>query len=215
MAKSKLIYLPTGILTLATILSGVSLAASGANAATETATAAVTVADACTLSGSDYSYSDTMTAGTYATTENDNDKPSLSVTCNDANGFSIYAVGYSPATAGGDAAEGNTGLIGTSGAIATADYTANPTSSYWAMKMKVDNTSLSTGSTATNNFTNYSAVPSSYSEVVRVSGATSGNSTASMRSDYYIYMASNQPAGTYTGGVRYVMTHPGGTAPTN
>ncbi len=213
MAKMKLTYLPTGILTLATVLSGIGLASSGVQAATEAATAAVTVADACTLTGSNYSYTNTVSAGSETTTESDNSKPSLSVTCNDSNGFSIYAVGYSPATVGGEAAEGYNSLIGASGSIATANYSANPSNSYWAMKMTVDNSSVSAGSTVTNNFSSYSAVPSSYAEVVRVSGATAGNSTASMRSDYLVYMASNQPAGTYTGGVRYVMTHPSGTAP--
>lgn len=213
MAKSKLIYLPTGILTLATVLSGIGLSSYGATAATQTATAAVMVANACSLEGQDYDYTNTVTAGSTTTTESVANKPAISVTCNDANGFSIYAVGFSPATAGGVATEGNTGLIGAGGSIATANYSANPSNSYWAMKMTVDNTTVSAGSSVTNNFANYSAVPSSWSEVVRIGGATTGNSTAEMRSDYLVYMASNQAAGTYTGGVKYTMTHPGGTAP--
>ena len=203
MTKSKLLYLPIGILSTATLCSGYMLAGASVSADSQTVSAAVTVLDACSMEGQDYSYINTVTAGTTTTTESD------------ANGFSIYAVGYSPATAGGEPAEGNTGLIGTSGSIATGNYTASPTNSYWAMKMTVDNSTVSTGSTVTNNFTNYSAVPSTYSEVVRVGGATAGNSTAEMRSDYLVYMASNQAAGTYTGGVRYVMTHPGGTAPSS
>ena len=215
MTKSKLLYLPIGILSIATLCSGYMLAGASVSADSQTVSAAVTVLDACSMEGQDYSYINTVTAGTTTTTESDATKSSLSVTCNDANGFSIYAVGSSPATAGGEPAEGNTGLIGTSGVIATGNYTASPTNSYWAMKMTVDNSTVSAGSTVTNNFTNYSAVPSTYSEVVRVGGATAGNSTAEMRSDYLVYMASNQAAGTYTGGVRYVMTHPGGTAPSS
>ncbi|MBR3172314.1 hypothetical protein IKF21_00095, partial [Candidatus Saccharibacteria bacterium] len=73
---------------------------------TTSANASVTVSDACTLSGGDHSYNVTLNPGQ----ENSNIGPSnIKAACNDYNGYSIYAIGYS----GNSYTGNNTKLLGT------------------------------------------------------------------------------------------------------
>ncbi|MBQ3348339.1 hypothetical protein IJG90_02360 [Candidatus Saccharibacteria bacterium] len=237
--KEKVIYLPIGILTSATLLSGAVLA-SGGVAATTTATctttngvttcsgtgeapveanpsavtATVTVASACGFTAGGATSSIELSAGETKNTESDT-KTAMVVSCNDANGFSIYAIGSSPATAGGSATDGQTHLIGTSGTI-DSQAASSATGSYWAMKVTSVTSVASSGSATIQNSygTAYLAVPSSQTEIVRVPGMTSGLSAATVRTDYQVYATRLQPAGTYEGGVKYTVTHPNGTAPT-
>ncbi|MBQ3263751.1 hypothetical protein IJH06_01415 [Candidatus Saccharibacteria bacterium] len=209
MTKSKLIYLPTLLLTCVTSASGVALAASGALAATATRTAAVTVSSACTLSGTAYEGAITGTAGSVSNTESDTTKPTMSATCNDAGGFQIKAVGDSDEVTVSSTAYTNY-MVGTNGLnIATGTATSGGDSN-WAFKV-TSATGAASGSTITvesayNN--TYAAVPNSETKIVGVSAATSGTATATIRTDYQVYLASNQAAGTYTGKVKYTLVHP-------
>ncbi len=239
MKSNKYIYLPACAMSFLTMLSSFSLMSgrasadttatcsttngvttcvgSGAAPVTATAgarTATVNVASACGFTAGGYNSSIELSAGETKNTESNAAKTSMVVSCNDSNGFSIYAIGNSPATAGGSATEGQTHLIGTSGSIATHNE-SGASGSYWAMKV-TSITGASTGSTASaqNSFSSaYLAVPSSYTEIVRVTGASSGLSAATVRTDYKVSASNLQPAGTYEGGVKYVVTHPNATAP--
>ena len=96
MNKQVLIGLST--LSLVTILSGVALSSSNSSAASaSTATAAVKIAASCTLTSTGGgNYSATVPNGTSAEIPGS----TLSVSCNDAGGFALYAVGYSNDTIG-------------------------------------------------------------------------------------------------------------------
>lgn len=199
MSKEKIIYLPLGILTIATAVSGAILMAEGTGAATETANASVTVSAACTLSGVvDAGHTATMMNGIY---QDNIGTTTLTANCNDANGYAIYAIGYS------DDTYGNTNMIGaTSGkTFATGTATTGDLSA-WAMKVTSKDT---TGPAIQNGFDSYSLVPAEYTMVASQSGATDVTAGSSVTTTYGVYISGSQAADTYTGQVQYSLVHPG------
>ncbi len=122
----------------------------------------------------------------------------FNVTCNDADGFALYAIGYSKNT------DGNTNLINNndeSYSIRTGTNTTGESS--WAMKVTPES-----GTTSVNNFDNYHAAPGNYTRVIeRVSGTTPGV-IAAAKSTYQVYVSGAQAAGTYTGQIKYTLVHP-------
>ncbi len=222
MKKEIITYLPIGILTGVTMVSGAILSGSSAGAVvnatcttdsttgrrtcTNANTASVTVGSACgyTNATSTNTINLESDAGLIVTTESDNTKPSMTISCNDAGGFKIYAVGNSPATAGGEATLGQTHLISASGSINTGTGTSGLTSA-WAYKV----TSATSNSTVTNHNGNaYAEIPSEYSKIVSVAGLNDEAATATVRTDYRIYLSPIQAADTYVGGVVYKLVHP-------
>ena len=198
----------TGFLLFVTILSGVVLASSTTHADDAgTDTVNLTVEIACTLATGGGSYSTSVNPGNY-TRINGN---AISTVCNDPNGYSLYAIGYS-----GDSYDTptNTQMIGTGsiGNIATGTATTGNTSG-WAMQV-----TPTTGSapTITNGFdsTSFHVVPAEYTQVAKYTSTTASPSAtgASVDVKYQIYAAVAQAAGTYTGKVKYTMVHPN-TAP--
>ena len=198
----------TGFLLFVTILSGIVLASSTTyadDAGTDTVN--LTVEIACTLATGGGSYSTSVNPGNY-TRINGN---AISTVCNDPNGYSLYAIGYS-----GDSYDTptNTQMIGTGsiGNIATGTATTGNTSG-WAMQV-----TPTTGSapTITNGFdsTSFHVVPAEYTQVAKYTSTTASPSAtgASVDVKYQIYAATAQAAGTYTGKVKYTMVHPN-TAP--
>ena len=193
MNKQVLIGLST--LSLVTILSGVALSSSNSFAASaSTATAAVKIPAACTFSGGG-TYTATIPNGTSAEIAGS----TLTVTCNDAGGFAIYAIGNS-----GDE-YGNNNMIGNSTNIATG---TSGTDSYWAMKI-----TPTTGNTPTieNSFNSFHTVPSTQTKVASYLSST-GSGSLSVNATYKAYISNTQLAGTYIGKVKYTMVHPN-TAP--
>ena len=208
----------TGFLLLTTIISGIVLSSSTTHADTTTtrsSAVSVTVNNACTMKGgSDGTatgnsvYSATVDPGT--TKEITGSK--LTTVCNDSNGYSIYAIGYS----GDNYTTNNTKMIG-SGSIGNIDTgtTTGGDNSSWAMKLAA--VSGVTAPTILNDFNNYHVVPATYTQIAKYTSAT-GTSTsagAQVQTKYQVYISSAQAAGTYTGKVKYTMVHPnGGAAPT-
>ena len=86
-----LLFAPLGLLTIA-VITGAFLRSSVVNGASaSTATAAVKIAASCTLTSTGGgNYSATVPNGTSAEIPGS----TLSVSCNDAGGFALYAVGY-------------------------------------------------------------------------------------------------------------------------
>ena len=174
---------------------------------TTSANASVTVSDACTLSGGDHSYNVTLNPGQ----ENSNIGPSnIKAACNDYNGYSIYAIGYS----GNSYTGNNTKLLGT---IANNNISTNTSGndSYWAMK--VNAVSGTYTPTITNDFdnSNFHVIPASYTQIAKLTSATDAgsNPTGSNISTYYkVKISISQTADTYTGKVKYTLVHPN-TAP--
>lgn len=170
-------------------------------------TVSVTVNSACTMKGgsdgtstSDNIYSATIDPGT---TEVINGSKLVTV-CNDDNGYSIYAIGYS-----GNSYDspGNTQMISSIGA-GNINTNTSGDASYWAMKLS--GVSGITPPTILNNFDSYHVIPENYTQIAKYTSTTeSGTVTgAAVQTSYRIHINSAQVAATYTGKVKYTMVHP-------
>ena len=198
----------SGLLLLTTLLAGLILANSSSRAVEDIkhgSAVAVSVNSSCTLKGgsdgtstTDSVYSATMNAGT--TEEITGSK--LTAVCNDPNGYSLYAIGYS-----GDSytPPTNTQMIGASGNINTG--TSGTAASWWAMKI---NPVSGSNPTIMNNFNNYHVVPQTYTQIAKYESATTSPTStgAQAQTKYQVYISEVQPAGTYVGKVKYTMVHP-------
>lgn len=187
----------------------------------------LTVPIACTMGGvGTNSHNATINPGTYSGAsgneyENGIGKTTLTTFCNDANGFSIYAIGFT-----NDLYEGelHTKLVGqnTNQTISTKVYASGDTASNWSMKLtKVENpvsgnpvTYNPTNMTVTNSFNNWHVVPDTYTKVAEYHSSTTDPSTtdttlgAKLETTYATFIASDQVADTYTGQVKYTLVHP-------
>ena len=190
--------------------------------------ASVTVPVSCIMSSTvDTAHNATLSPGTYSGAsgsqyENGIGKTTLTTYCNDNNGFSIYAIGFT-----GDSYDGenHTKLVGTSASgnatIATKVYESTDTSSNWSMKVtKVENPTSGDPITynpqnmsIANSFNSWHVIPDTYTKVAEYH-ATAGSSTtdtalgAKVETTYASYIAPTQAADTYTGKVKYTMVHP-------
>ena len=219
-----------GLLSLFTIVSfsGAILMSSYASADTEVIDeVSLTVPVACTMGGvGTDSHNATLNPGTYSGAsgseyESGIGKTTLTVFCNDSNGFSIYAIGYT-----NDLYEGelHTKLVGqnTHQTIETKAYESGDANSNWSMKItKVDNPVSSDPVTynpqnmnVVGSFNTWQAIPDTYAKVAEYHSTTTDPSTtdttlgAKLETTYASYIASTQPADTYTGQVKYTMVHP-------
>ena len=177
--------------------------------ATDSADASVNVSAACTMTGSgNNSHTATITPGTAFT--GNIGTTNIVASCNDPNGYSVYAIGYS----GNPSTLGNTDLINTNATIATRAYDASyTTSSYWSMKLTAgQGTDAATIVTTPTDYSTYVAVPSDYAKVATKTSATSASPTTAFSTTYGVYTTAIQAAGEYVGKVKYVLVHPN-TAP--
>ena len=142
--------------------------------------------------------------GTY---HSDVGKTTITTLCNDGNGYSIYANGFS------NNEEGNNKLINTEHpefSIDTGLNTSGSTSA-WAMKLNniPDDPSPTPPTIETSYNNTYGLVPSYWTKVAsKASGTTDMDEGSSFTTTYAIYTTSNQHSGTYNGQVKYVLTHP-------
>ena len=214
------------ILLATTVLSGMALSSNIVSADTEVIdTVELTVPVACTMSGTGITHTATLNPGTYSGAsgseyENGIGKTTLTAICNDDNGFSIYAIGY---TGNQYEGENHTKLVGTNtnGTIATKAYVSGDTSSNWSMKLtKITNpcsgdpiTYNPENLTITTNYDNWIAVPATYTKVAQYKANTGSSATdttlgVKLETTYAAYIASNQAADIYVGQVKYTMVHP-------
>ena len=138
-------------------------------------------------------------------------KTTITTFCNDANGFDIYAVGAS------DNTEGTTYLassVGSNYNIPTNVHHDGDTASSWAMKLDTVQGGQYNPIPVSGMFGNYIAVPSDWTKVA-YRDANAGPMSmdentggSSFTTTYEVYVNSIQPAGTYTGAVKYVVLHP-------
>ncbi len=209
-------------LFVATLVSFLFLSSSRSSAAEISAStsvnATVSVLEACTMDG-DYSTYVPHTAVIPAgTNKSDIGLSTFRVICNDAEGFSVYAVGYA------NYEIGNTKLL------ASVNGTLNPTydietglsmdanTSSWAMKLTaVSGTYAPTIQSDTNgSFVSYHVVPSTSTKVATFNGITDAGNNATgsaFSATYRANIKSTQPAGTYSGIVKYTMVHPATATP--
>ena len=182
----------------------------------------LTLSSSCTLrSEVEKAHTATLNSGQY---EGEIGTTRVNTYCNDNNGYSIYAIGSS------NNVDGNTDLasnINDNYNISTGLYnssTITPSSpSTWSMKLTAGtgtginpDTGASVALTPpniVNGFNNYSLVPSTYTLVASRSSATDLSSNTDVTGSYFtttydIYASSYQPAGTYSGKVKYLILHP-------
>jgi len=196
----------SSVLGIAAIAGSFSVTTVYADDTSVVTTTTISVPASCTLSSSvDSAHSAKIANGTY---QENIGKTTIKTFCNDANGYALYAVGYTGDTMTGD---NHTKLMGSSTGtnISTGTYTAGTTTdSVWSMKL----TSV-TGTyapTIASPYTSYSAIPSSFTKVASYNQGTDAiNGTgSSIETTYAAYVSNTQPADTYTGKVKYVLVHP-------
>lgn len=191
---------------MATVLSGAVLGSAGSYAdSSDQAIASVTVNGACNFAEGTTGYEKTLTLiGDTATTETESSRPSMSVTCNDPNGFAVYVVGASDEMGAENDKHVNYMVKEDKSAYIPTGTSGN--GSWWAMKV----TNADTG-TLQNGFVTgtYHEVPNAATEIVKVDGSSTGSQTLNMQMDYTVHVANNQAAGTYTGKVKYTIVHSG------
>ena len=124
----------------------------------------------------------TWTAGT--------DGGTIVVSCNDASGWNIKAVGS------GDDAQDKTVMNASSTGtdIATGTATSGATSN-WAFQV--------TGTNSVSSFNSFSDVPSS---ATKVAGNSAAVSEGTLNTGYRVYVSATQQADTYTGKVTYTVS---------
>ena len=222
-------FLVVGALAVATVVAGAMLASGnvaasqtcvtvdGETTCNNTAKASVTVGEACTLSAIlNTPHTATIPGGVYAGGDNSEYYPggigqtTLKTTCNDAEGYAIYAVGFTGEKIGDT---NSTKLVGTEGNIATGTATSGDTSN-WAMKLAT--TGASYLATLENGYGSFSNIPASYTKVASYSAATDagvGATGSSLTTTYAAYISRTQDSGTYIGKVKYTMVHPSTETP--
>ena len=205
-----------GILCGAVILSGSILSRLPKNSAhadnesaSTSAVASVSVSNSCSLSADsstngNSAHSATLSPGSY--TENIG-KTTLTISCNDVDGWSLYAVGDS------DQVNNNTtSLVFASSDdyyISTGTATSGATSN-WAMKLYDGTGTNSDGATGpiVSTYASYAAVPNTNTKVATLDRGTTTSGAVSLKTTYAAYISASQPAGTYEGSVKYTLTHP-------
>lgn len=196
----------TGVLTGVTVLTGVLLTSSSSSAAdTATVNLSLSVQAACSLTIAQDTLTATISPNDYGTLGTS----TITSICNDPAGLAIYAVGYTNNT------YGNNALVSTvSGANYTIDSNATPSgttpaNSEWNMTL-----APVTGQYAPEVITGFGsahAIPDEYTKVVYRNAMTDigDNATgAKFTATFDAYISSTQPAGTYTGKVKFLLVHP-------
>ena len=211
MKKLESRFLLVGGLMLLTFGCGVVLSGSYVSADDSyNADVSLTIPVACTMTGTlDTPHTANVNAGTYVA---DIGTTTLKTVCNDGNGFSIYAIGYSGLE------YGNNKMLATVGGtlaptydIATGTATSGDTSN-WAMKLNAVTGTYAP--TLTNGFGSYRTVPTEYTKVATLLSGTDATIGSSVQSTYAVYTTSLQPAGSYNGKVKYTLVHPNDETPT-
>jgi len=153
----------------------------------------ISVPVSCSFTAGGGSYSDSITAGTTSTIVANN----ITTSCNDANGYSIYAIGYSDNTYDSNY---HTDLIFSSDNTYNIKTNATGTNSNWKMKL----TPVS-DATISNSYDSFQNIPSAFTKVATFTGLTTAST---ITPSYQITISQSQPAGNYTGKVKYVLVHP-------
>ena len=201
-----IISIPLVIIS-AIILSSFHISATGSSSGSTSSTDSLSfsISSSCTLSSVvDSSHTAELINGTYT---NGIGRTTITTLCNDGNGYSVYAVGYS------NNEEGNNRLVNTESSnfnIVSGTAESGNTSN-WAMSLNnlKDDPSL-TPPTITLDYDGiYDIVPDKWTKVASLPArATDMIKGSSFTTTYAVYTSSSQYAGTYTGQVKYMLVHP-------
>lgn len=210
--KKHILFAPLGLLTLF-VLSGVFLMSSSVSADDSMIDEVnITVPVSCSMEGTGMNtHNASITNGTYNSTIGET---TMKAYCNDNEGFAIYTIGYTDDTDGKNVLISST--LDSTHDIITGTATSGNTSN-WAMKLSTIASPTPTypliiESDTEGSFASFHTVPSDYTLVAkRTSGTDIGQSAegSTLKSTYQVYINQAQPAGTYTGQVKYVLVHPG------
>ena len=179
----------------------------------------ITIPVSCTLSGTGMnSHNAEINNGQYNSAIGET---TIKAFCNDNEGFAIYAIGYTNSEEGNNVLTNST--LGSTYDIATGTATSGNTSN-WAMKL-----STITGSTPTYpiiiagttedtlkeqgdpDYSTFQQIPDDYTKVAYRTSNTDISTSAegsTLTTTYQAYISPTQPAGTYTGQVKYTLVHP-------
>ena len=190
-----------------TSVSALTLLSSNSHADTTSATASVTVPDTCYLSSnieSGHEHTDTLSGGEYKANIGET---TVSVVCNDRNGYSVYAIGCSGSDATNCSDINKTKLIGASTnlTIPTGLSTDGSTSN-WAMKLTAVTGTFAP--TILNGYNNYSLVPATTTKVATLTSDINVSNSSQFKTSYAVAVAPSQAADTYIGKVKYTVVHP-------
>ena len=218
------IAIPGGLAAIA-ILSGAILASNSIYADDVVDQINITVPISCSLSGTGMNtHNAEITNGTVNSAIGET---TLKAFCNDNNGFAIYAIGYTDNEDGKNVLTSST--LGSTYDIVTGTATSGDTSN-WAMKLSTVTNPAPTypiiiaGSSADTDkeqgdpdYSTFQEVPDDYALVAKRTSNTDIGASAegsTIKSTYQAYISKTQPAGTYTGQVKYTLVHPNdATAP--
>ena len=209
--------IPTNITTLSLIaialFSGVILSSSLVSADDDSVVDEIniTVPVSCTLSGTGMNtHNAEINNGQYNSAIGET---TLKAFCNDNEGFAIYAIGYTDNEEGKNVLTNST--LGSNYDIVTGTATSGNNSN-WAMKLSTITSPTPTYPIAIqNSFDAFHNVPNDYTLIAkRISGTDTGTSAegSTLKTTYQAYISKTQPAGTYTGQVKYTLVHPHDTA---
>lgn len=189
------------------LMIGVVLMSSGVKAEdSATNDVAVTVSSSCQMDATvNTAHEAEVSTGIYR--ENIG-KTTIAAICNDANGYAIYAIGYTNTEFGRNDMLGAT----TGRTIPTGTATSGQTSN-WAMKLAA--VSGTVAPTIVTGYDSYHAVPSGYTKVASYANSTTENPNGSQfETTYAVFVTSSQVADTYNGKVKYTLVHPSDTTDT-
>ena len=174
----------------------------------------ITVPVSCSLTGTNLLHTTNIQNNQYKT---DIGSATIKATCNDTNGLAIYAIGYTNEEDGNNKMHSST--LDSSYDIVTGKYVSGTTTnSVWSMRLTpVSGTYAPTiRNDSTYNYTNYELIPDTYTKVAYRTTATdigTGAQGANFTTNYAIYASTSQPAGTYTGKVKFTLVHPQNEVP--
>ncbi|MBR6505648.1 hypothetical protein IKT18_02330 [Candidatus Saccharibacteria bacterium] len=176
-----------------------------AHAADSNTPIAVTVASVCTITGTTESgdeHSAEMSNGNYLA---DVGETTISVICNDGEGFSVYAIGYS----GNE--DGVSSMIGvSSGLTIPTGLVTDASASNWAMKLTAVSGTYTPTMLSDNEgpFTSYHTIPSINTKVATRPNGTSASSSSQFTATFAFGVSAAQAADTYVGKVKFTLVHP-------
>ena len=201
-------------LLVLTLLSGITLLSSNSSAADIVDEINITVPSSCSLSGTNLIHTANMENGQY---KDNIGSANISAFCNDPNGFSIYAIGYTEDTYGNNKMHDPN--LDTTHDINTGKYVSGTTTnSTWSMRLTpvTGPYAPTIRNDSTYNYTNYEVVPSEYTKVAYSSAATetgNGATGSNFTTSYAVFVSQSQNAGSYTGKVKFTLVHPENETP--
>ena len=211
----------TNILITTTLLAGTILASTLVSADNDSVVDEIniTVPVSCSISGTGMNtHNAEINNGQYNSAIGET---TLKAFCNDNNGFAIYAIGYTDNEDGKNVLTSPT--LGSTYDIVTGTAISGDTSN-WAMKLSTITSPTPTypiiiaGSSddaekeqGDPDYSTFQAVPDDYEKVAYRTSATDTGTNAegtTLTTTYQAYISKTQPAGTYTGQVKYTLIHP-------